>query len=95
VLSREGQLAFEFPGDGSVVPALASEVSGTALAAALLRDGWSVSHLMPIYCFFLSMLCRTKALIHSCSRNAVGPLIYVPKFTRYSLQLADRLGFRV
>ncbi len=95
MLSREGQLAFEFPGDGSVVPALASEVSGTALAAALLRDGWSVSHLMPIYFFFLSMLCRTEALIHSCSRNAVGALPVCQNLLGYSLQLADRLGFRV
>lgn len=40
---REGQLALQFPGDGALVPVVASEVSGTALAAALLRDGWSVS----------------------------------------------------
>lgn len=40
---REGQLALEFPGDGTLIPVVASEVSGTALAAALLRDGWSVS----------------------------------------------------
>ncbi|CAM6077498.1 unnamed protein product [Sphagnum tenellum] len=45
----EGQLAFEFPGDGSVVPALASEVSGTALAAALLRDGWSLAKMYSKY----------------------------------------------
>lgn len=42
-VSREGQLALEFPGDGALIPVVASEVSGTALAAALLRDGWSVS----------------------------------------------------
>lgn len=41
---REGQLALEFPGDGALIPVVASEVSGTALAAALLRDGWSVRH---------------------------------------------------
>lgn len=39
----EGQLALEFPGDGDLIPVVPSEVSGTALAAALLRDGWSVS----------------------------------------------------
>ncbi len=45
--SRDGHIAFEFPGDGSVVPVVESEVSGTALAVALLQDGWSVSHLVP------------------------------------------------
>jgi hypothetical protein len=29
------------------MPAVDSEVLGTALAAALLQDGWSVSHLVP------------------------------------------------
>ncbi|CAK9858328.1 unnamed protein product [Sphagnum jensenii] len=45
--SREGQIAFEFPGDGSVVPVVDSEVSGTALTAALLQDGWSLAKM---YC---------------------------------------------
>ncbi|CAM6020254.1 unnamed protein product [Sphagnum balticum] len=45
--SREGQIAFEFSGDGSVVPVVDSEVSGTALAAALLQDGWSLAKM---YC---------------------------------------------
>ncbi|CAK9272885.1 unnamed protein product [Sphagnum jensenii] len=48
-LSLPYKLAFEFPGDGSVVPALASEVSGTALAAALLRDGWSLAKMYSKY----------------------------------------------
>lgn len=42
----EGQLALEFPGDGDLIPVVPSEVSGTALAAALLRDGWSVSDIL-------------------------------------------------
>lgn len=46
ISDREGQLALEFPGDGALIPLVAAEVSGTALAAALLRDGWSVSFLI-------------------------------------------------
>lgn len=30
--------------DHMLVPSIPSGVSGTALAASLLRDGWSVSH---------------------------------------------------
>uniref|UniRef100_A0A7I4FVD3 Nucleoprotein TPR/MLP1 domain-containing protein n=1 Tax=Physcomitrium patens TaxID=3218 RepID=A0A7I4FVD3_PHYPA len=45
----EGQLALEFPGDGALIPVVASEVSGTALAAALLRDGWSLAKLYSKY----------------------------------------------
>lgn len=45
----DGQLALEFPGDGSLIPVVASEVSGTALAAALLRDGWSLAKIYSKY----------------------------------------------
>ncbi len=37
--NKEGQIAFEFAGDGSVVPVIDSEVSGTTLATTLLHDG--------------------------------------------------------
>lgn len=33
-----------------LVPKIAAGVSGTALAASLLRDGWSVSYLCLIVC---------------------------------------------
>ncbi len=50
--SREGQIAFEFPRDGYVVLVVDSEVSGIALVAALLQDGWSVSD--PVPCILLT-----------------------------------------
>lgn len=45
----QGQLALEFPGDGTLIPVVPSEVSGTALAAALLRDGWSLAKMYSKY----------------------------------------------
>lgn len=36
-----------------LVPKIPAGVSGTALAASLLRDGWSVSCIVIIICFHL------------------------------------------
>jgi hypothetical protein len=34
--NKEGRIAFEFAGDGSIVPVVDSKVSGTTLVTALL-----------------------------------------------------------
>ncbi|CAM6117186.1 unnamed protein product [Calypogeia fissa] len=45
----DGQLAIELHGEGSILPSVAIGISGTALAAALLRDGWSLSTMYSKY----------------------------------------------
>ncbi|MCO5577127.1 hypothetical protein L7F22_030950 [Adiantum nelumboides] len=40
---RESELSLELHEDGLSLPVIASGVSGTSLAAALLRDGWSLT----------------------------------------------------
>ncbi|KAH9575892.1 hypothetical protein CY35_01G134800 [Sphagnum magellanicum] len=64
--SREGQIAFEFPGDGSVVPVVDSEVSGTALAAALLQDGWSLAKM---YCKYQEAVDAWQHEKQECQRS--------------------------
>ncbi|BBN12065.1 nucleoprotein TPR [Marchantia polymorpha subsp. ruderalis] len=47
--SMDKQLALELHGDGAMLPSIGKKVSGTALAAALLRDGWSLSTMYTKY----------------------------------------------
>ena len=45
-------------GNHMLVPAIPAGVSGTALAASLLRDGWSVCHLLLFFLFPFYVLCK-------------------------------------
>ncbi|KAL2641779.1 hypothetical protein R1flu_009366 [Riccia fluitans] len=45
----EKHLALEIHGDGALLPSIGKNISGTALAAALLRDGWSLSTMYSKY----------------------------------------------
>ncbi|KAL3677732.1 hypothetical protein R1sor_020688 [Riccia sorocarpa] len=45
----EKQLALEIHAGGAILPSIGKNISGTALAAALLRDGWSLSTMYSKY----------------------------------------------
>ncbi|CAM6082332.1 unnamed protein product [Calypogeia fissa] len=74
----DGQLAIELHGEGSLLPSVAIGVSRTALAAALLRDGWSAVGLCPVTISYHRVLafaaCRLKlASFHqTCGKPQQG-----------------------
>eukprot|EP01018_Ginkgo_biloba_P028799 Gb_36757 [translate_table: standard] len=49
MLSIDSGTALELHGDGMLVPRVPSGISGTALAASLLRDGWSLAKIYTKY----------------------------------------------
>ncbi|GLJ39262.1 hypothetical protein SUGI_0801160 [Cryptomeria japonica] len=49
LLSNDPDSALDLHGDGMVVPRIAPGISGTALAASLLRDGWSLAKIYTKY----------------------------------------------